>query len=130
MEKYTGGCLCGKTTYSASHPENPHLCSCTMCRKSSGAPTVAWIAFPLNQFKWEQNSTPGAYQSSERTQRLFCKACGGLLAALNKGGHTICITIGSLDNPNLIIPNNQHSYQEKSPDWWNVNIVRHSATKP
>jgi hypothetical protein len=30
--EYEGGCLCGETTFTAKgKPNNPHLCSCTMC---------------------------------------------------------------------------------------------------
>ncbi len=72
MLKYDGGCLCGKTTYTAiDEAMNPHLCSCTMCQKSSGAPTVAWLEFPLKTFEWTGES-PGLYQSSEKTKRCFC----------------------------------------------------------
>ena len=55
MINYEGGCLCGEMTYAVkSKPANPHLCSCTMCQKSSGAPTVAWVEFPLKSFEWKK----------------------------------------------------------------------------
>src|SRR5579862_355858 len=70
--EYKGGCLCNETTYTAKgKPSNPHLCSCTMCQKSSGALTVAWVEFPLDTFQWNGRK-PGLYQSSEKTQRCFC----------------------------------------------------------
>ena len=51
ITEYEGGCLCNETTFTArGEPSNPHLCSCTMCQKSSGAPTVAWVEFPLATF--------------------------------------------------------------------------------
>ncbi|MGL9717887.1 MAG: GFA family protein [Wolbachia sp.] len=31
---------------------NSHLCSCAICQRSSGAPTVAWVEFPLKSFEW------------------------------------------------------------------------------
>jgi len=121
--EYEGGCLCNETTFTArGMPINPHLCSCIMCQKSSGAPTVAWVEFPLDTFKWNGNK-PGFYQSSEKTQRCFCQKCGCLLGTLNKGYPNVCITIASLTNPNLIVPNKQHSYKESAPSWWEVNIV-------
>ena len=121
-EKYEGRCLCGETTYVAEgEPINPHLCSCTMCQKASGAPTVAWVAFPVNSFKWNGKREPGVYQSSENVQRYFCKNCGGALATIE--GEHIDITIASLKNPNLIVPNaQQHSYKENKPCWWDVKI--------
>ena len=123
-KKYEGGCLCGETTYVAeSDPINPHLCSCTMCQKSSGAPTVAWVSFTLKGFKWNGKNEPGLYQSSEGVQRCFCKNCGGALATLEDGSEDICITIASLNNPNLILPDEQqHSYSDSKPLWWEVRI--------
>lgn len=124
---YEGGCLCNETTFIAKgEPINPHLCSCTMCQKSSGAPTVAWVEFPLERFEWAGNN-PALYQSSEVTQRCFCQNCGSLLATLNKGYSNICITIASLNNPNQIIPNEQHSYKESAPNWWMPYIVKQNS---
>lgn len=104
MLEYDGGCLCGETTFTAKgNPINPHLCSCTMCQKSSGAPPVAWVEFLLENFQWSQKNQLGLYRSSEKTQRCFCKKCGGLLGALNDGCENISITITSLNNPNHVI---------------------------
>jgi hypothetical protein len=123
MPTYEGGCLCNATTFIArGKPTNPHLCSCTMCQKSSGALTVAWVEFPLDTFQWN-GLNPSLYQSSEKTQRCFCQKCGGLLGTINEGYPNVCITIASLKNPNLIVPSKQHSYEEEAPSWWEVNIV-------
>jgi len=124
IPEYEGGCLCNETTFTArGEPSNPHLCSCTMCQKSSGAPTVAWVEFPLATFQWNDTSKPSLYQSSENTQRCFCQKCGGLLGAIDKGNPNVCITIASLKNPNLIVPGKQHSYKEEAPSWWGVSIL-------
>lgn len=42
---YIGGCLCGSIRFTASSPNNSHTCSCDICRKHTGAPTVVWIEF-------------------------------------------------------------------------------------
>jgi hypothetical protein len=126
--EYEGGCLCKETTFIVrGEPINPHLCSCGMCRKSSGALTVAWVSFPLEGFKWIGN-LPNFYRSSEKTQRCSCGKCGGLLAALNDGDPTICITLGSLENSSLensklIIPGKQHSFEESAPKWWKPEVL-------
>lgn len=121
---FEGGCLCGETTYITSgEPYNPHLCSCTMCQKSSGALTVAWVEFPLESFNWNGIRKPGLYQSSQKTQRCFCEGCGGLLGTLNEGSSNVCITIASLCNPSLIVPAKQHSFQEEAPVWWDVSVL-------
>lgn len=121
---FEGGCLCGETTYIAQgEPINPHLCSCSMCRKSSGALTVAWVEFPLESFQWNGARKPGSYQSSEKTKRCFCQSCGALLCTLNEGYTNACITIATLQKQNLIIPNKQHSYKGEAPYWWRVSIL-------
>lgn len=123
MDEYLGSCLCGITTYkSRSAPLNPHLCSCTMCQKSSGALTVAWLEFILKDFEWGEKSELGLYKSSEKTQRCFCKKCGSFLGAINQDCDTISITIGSLVYPNEVIPGEQHSYKTSAPSWWEVHI--------
>lgn len=122
MQEYEGGCLCNGVKYLArGEPINPHLCSCTMCQKSSGAPTVAWVEFPLKTFQW--SGKPGLYQSSEKTKRCFCQKCGCLLGTLDKGYPNVCITIASLKNPDLIVPGKQHSHRESAPSWWDPNIL-------
>lgn len=124
MPKYDGACLCGETSYTTEEkPAEPHLCSCSMCQKSSGAPTVAWVRFPLEGFVWT-GLQPNLYRSSEKVQRCSCKKCGGLLGALNEGDPNIYITICTLNNPNLIVPiDGQHSFKESRPSWWDIRII-------
>jgi hypothetical protein len=130
IPEYVGGCLCNETTFIAKgEPINPHLCSCSMCQKSSGAPTIAWVEFPLETFRWNGTRNPGLYQSSEKTQRCFCQKCGGLLGALNEGYSNICITIASLNNPSLIMPGEQHSFKESAPLWWDPHILKQKKEK-
>ena len=43
---YIGGCLCGSIRFTASSPNNSHTCSCDICRKHTGAPTVVWVMLP------------------------------------------------------------------------------------
>lgn len=129
IHEYEGGCLCDETTYIAKgEPINPHLCSCTMCQKSSGAPTVAWVEFSLKEFKWT-GSQPNLYRSSEKTLRCSCKKCGGLLGTLNDGYENVCITISTLRNPSLIVPSKQHSYKENAPSWWVPKILNKSINQ-
>lgn len=124
VPEYEGGCLCSETTFMVKgHPNNPHLCSCTMCQKSSGALTVAWVEFPLATFQWTGKRKPALYQSSEKTQRCFCEKCGSLLGTLNEGYPNVCITIATLKVPACVVPNPCHSYKESAPPWWEVEIL-------
>lgn len=49
---YIGGCLCGSIRFTASSPNNSHTCSCDICRKHTGAPTVVWIEFDAENVEW------------------------------------------------------------------------------
>ncbi|MEG0277697.1 MAG: hypothetical protein RR510_00290 [Morganella sp. (in: enterobacteria)] len=51
-EIITGGCLCGHIRYRAQHPRDPHTCSCTMCRKHTGALTALWVEFDSKNVTW------------------------------------------------------------------------------
>ena len=125
MQEYAGGCLCGYISYKIEgKPTFPHLCSCQMCQKWSGALTVAWAEFPLKALTWDgQGGEPAFYRSSEKTQRGFCPKCGGALCALDDGNDTtISMTIASLQDPERVIPG-KHSYKEEAPSWWRVTSV-------
>lgn len=48
---YTGQCQCGNIKYSLEgKPDAPHLCHCHMCQRMAGAPVVAWVSFPLDEY--------------------------------------------------------------------------------
>lgn len=124
MPKYDGGCLCNEITFTADgEPSDPHLCSCTMCQKSSGAPTVAWVEFPLKTFEWTGGARPTFYQSSQLIQRFFCSKCGSFMGCVDEGYENISITIASLKNPSLVVPSERHNYEESAPSWWKVSII-------
>lgn len=123
---YKGGCLCGYITYQVyGEAISPHLCSCRMCQKWSGALTVAWVGFPKEDLVWNgEGGGPTLYRSSSSTQRGFCPQCGSTLCALDEGSTTIALTLGCLQEPTLILPGPTHSYQEEAPTWWSVKIKR------
>jgi hypothetical protein len=125
MRQYTGGCLCGNLRYVVEgRPTFPHLCSCRMCQKWSGAPTVAWVEFPLGSIEWiGSNGAPNLYRSSEKSQRGFCSRCGGTVCVLDDGYDKISLTIATLDDPSAVVPGTQHSYRESAPTWWKVRVA-------
>ncbi len=116
MKSYKGGCLCGHIRYTTTgKPSSPHLCHCRMCQRWSGAPVVAWVDFPLASLAYE-NAKPELFQSSKKTKRGFCPKCGSSLFALDDGSDTICMTIATLDHPELIEPKFE-SFKASSPPW-------------
>ncbi|MEM9471839.1 MAG: GFA family protein [Pseudomonadota bacterium] len=123
---FSGGCLCGHIRFEAGgKPTFPHLCSCRMCQTWSGAPTVAWVEFPLSEFAWTgPGGQPSTFQSSEKTRRGFCVKCGSSLCALDDGYDKISLTIAVFDEPSLLVPGKQHSYKAAAPRWWKADIER------
>ena len=75
-----GGCQCGAVRYEASgDPLHHALCHCTDCRASSGAPAMAWSAFPEQAVRVTAGA-PITYEGRDGARRQFCGTCGtGLL---------------------------------------------------
>jgi hypothetical protein len=72
----SGGCHCGAVRYEVSGaPKGVALCHCSDCRKSAGAPMVAWAMFGEDQFALTQGE-PRLYNGSGQSMRYFCGACG------------------------------------------------------
>ncbi len=80
----TGGCQCGEVRYEIDAPGERHaLCHCADCRRSAGAPAVAWMAVPEAQFRVTNGSARG-FNSSGKSIRYFCPTCGTGLYFLNE----------------------------------------------
>ena len=76
---FEGGCLCGAIRYRATQgPLRGVICHCTMCRRHSGAPALAFVHFAAHAFRWI-GEEPARYRSSERAERGFCPRCGSTL---------------------------------------------------
>lgn len=72
----SGGCHCGAVRYVVEGEMMHHaVCHCVDCRRSAGAPMVAWIAFAAEALTVERGA-PAVYNSSEHGRRHFCGACG------------------------------------------------------
>ena len=105
MESTKGGCFCGKVRYEFSGSDYPIAnCHCSMCRKTSGAPFVAWAVVPNSAFTYTAG-TPTTLNSSESGTRYFCNACGTPIACTNNEHPDIIdVTVGSLDHPENFPP--------------------------
>ncbi len=116
----TGGCLCGHIRFTATgSPDNPHTCSCHMCQRHSGAPTLAWVSYPKSAVVWDgPGGEPSVWRSSDFSQRAFCPRCGSTLGAIDDAP-TVGLVTGSFDRPNLIsLAPLRHSYTGSRPKWW------------
>ncbi len=72
----TGGCHCGAVRYEAPDiPERHSVCHCVDCRRSAGAPLVAWAIYPRESVTVTKGA-PKVRDSSDHAQRMFCGECG------------------------------------------------------
>ena len=99
-----GGCLCGAVRYRLeSEPFDVGYCHCTICRRATGAPVVAFGTVPFGRFL--VSGSPCRRRSTEFGERWFCRECGTQIAMhVDHQPDTIDFTIGSLDDPELVRP--------------------------
>ena len=81
----TGGCRCGAVRYQAEveDPSRHGLCHCADCRRSTGAPAVAWLAVPKNTFAVIQGEAT-RWDGDNGAERYFCGTCGTSLYYFNE----------------------------------------------
>jgi hypothetical protein len=99
-----GGCHCGAIRFEADPAKvfDAGICHCSICRRTSGAPMLAWALMDENGFRLLQGQ-PKRYRSSADCERLFCESCGCQLfyhqpyVVAGTGIHT-----ATLDDPALL----------------------------
>src|SRR5262245_47980201 len=105
-EIHPGGCRCGAIRYQLTgKPKDASLCHCVDCRRSSGAPMMAWAGFSEDSLTLTKG-TPKTFNSSGATFRSFCGECGtGLFyrnAEILPG--VVEVQISTLDNADALEP--------------------------
>jgi hypothetical protein len=114
---YSGGCFCRAVRYQVEGaPFHETFCHCSICRRTSGAPFVAWASFPRAGFRFTAGS-PARIRSSQVACRSFCAACGTPLVFEHDGfPDELDITLCSLDRPESIEPKD-HTYVRSKLRW-------------
>jgi hypothetical protein len=115
-----GGCACGSIRYRGENrPDHETYCHCTICRKVSGAPVVAWITFPEGNFRFTRGQ-PERYDSSDWAYREFCSRCGTQLTFHDKRDPgRVDVTTSSLDDPGTFPPKDHIWVRSRIP-WFEV----------
>ena len=99
-----GGCQCGAVRYEVNGTQqHVALCHCSDCRKSAGAPMVAWAAFAEDEFALLQGDLT-TFNSSGTAMRSFCPKCGTGIAYRNDEylPGIIDIQSATLDDPDTL----------------------------
>jgi hypothetical protein len=113
----TGGCYCGTIRYQTPGPvSNQANCHCLMCRRTTGAPCVAWFTVPREHFHL-LSGTPTTFRSSNHATRSFCAVCGTQISFADDSlPAEIDITTCSLDDP-LQAPPRHHIFTDSQVGW-------------
>lgn len=111
----TGRCRCGAIAYKlAGEPIGASICHCADCRRSAGAPMVAWAMFKEEALTVLRGQ-PKVFNSSGVVLRGFCADCGtGLFyrnAAVLPG--LVDIQTATLDQPESLPPTKQVQTAER-----------------
>jgi hypothetical protein len=112
----TGGCLCGAVRYEVrGAPFHRTVCHCSICRRSAGAPMVAWFTVKPADFAFTAGQ-PSTYRSSAKGQRTHCPTCGTQLTFKLDALDEIDLTVCSLDDPEAVAPHD-HTYASTQLRW-------------
>ncbi len=118
--KLEGGCLCGAVRYEVVGPEfDAGYCHCSICRRASGAPVIAWANVEPAAFRVTRG-TPRRYRSSPSGERAFCPDCGSQLffVPTDPAWH-LSFMLATLDDPNSIVPRLHIFIHDKLP-WFEI----------
>jgi len=101
----TGGCACGGVRYQLNaEPSDAGYCHCEICRRSSGAPVLAFATVPLKDFVVKKGE-PEKRRSSSFGERWFCPDCGSQLAMhVDHQPDTIDFAVATPDTPDTVKP--------------------------
>jgi hypothetical protein len=113
----TGGCFCGAIRYQcAGLPFHETICHCSICRRTTGAPFVAWFSVPRAHFSFVRG-TPVRFRSSAKGTRTFCPRCGTQLTFEHDDlVDEIDVTTCSIDAPEDIPPRD-HTWTTSRLRW-------------
>jgi hypothetical protein len=115
----------------ASAPFDAGYCHCELCRRSSGAPLLAFATVQLADFEVTQGEVK-VRKSSSFGERGFCADCGTQLTMhVDHQPDTIDFTLCSLDDPDAVPPG-FHLFFASRPAWFDVrdSLPRHTRLRP
>mgnify|MGYP003412895302 FL=1 len=113
-----GGCQCGAVRYRVEgEAQHTAFCHCRDCRRSSGAPAVAWSAFSADQFTVTAGEAK-VYNGVGAAKRHFCPHCGTGLWYLNEQylPGIVDIQTATLDDPEAL-PAGAHIQTAEEISW-------------
>lgn len=127
---HRGHCRCGSVAMVAhAAPNFSVYCHCDDCRRSTGAPVTASVAFAKNAIVWEAHQTLERYRNGTAT-RLFCRQCGSPVAQEHDSvSDRTFFNTGFMDDPSAFPPT-AHTFAVKQLEWLRLadDLPRHDST--
>jgi hypothetical protein len=127
-----GGCYCGAIRYQAeAAPYNETSCHCSICRRTAGAPFVAWFSVRRGAFRIVQGK-PMSFRSTPAALRQFCGRCGTQLTfESSETPDDVDVTTASLDDPNAVPPRD-HTRTSSRLSWIRLadGLPEHREARP
>jgi hypothetical protein len=119
----TGGCFCGAVRYEADGtPFHETNCHCSICRRTTGAPFVAWFSVRPTEFRIVRGD-PVRFKTTQKAVRAFCSTCGTQLTFAHADfPNEIDVTTSSLDDPELV-PSRDNTRTSSRLRWIGANSL-------
>ena len=125
----TGGCQCGAVRYALlSEPTGASICHCRMCQKAFGNYFAPLAGVPRADLVWTRGK-PGSFRSSEAVERGFCRDCGTPLYYTVLARDRISVSLGSLDDPELVEPEEQFGVEGRLPFFARLHLLPEDTTE-
>jgi len=129
---YEGGCLCGALRFRADdRPIDSGYCHCSLCRRSTGAPVLAWVSFPAAAFSYTKGRAT-IFESSAWGHREFCNLCGTQIGyRKSDAATTVDLNVGCMDDPSAFPPR-YHVYSKDRIGWFDTSddLPRYAGSEP
>jgi hypothetical protein len=115
--KTIGGCHCGDIRFEIlSAPDLTEYCHCGTCRKTTGAPVMAWAGVAREDFRLLEG-VPSIYASTPGVERGFCGRCGTSLTIYSEQYPAeIYVSITAFDEAQAVAPE-IHIWREERLPW-------------
>ena len=121
VEQFEGGCLCGAVRFvGTGQPKGIYFCHCHSCRKHTGAPVAAYVAFEREAYTVMKgeitkfDSTPG------KSRRGFCARCGSTLTCESLQYPALThFHVGAFDQAAQLKPTGHYFGEERLP-WLHI----------
>lgn len=117
MTSHRGHCRCGSVAMTAAgDPNFAVYCHCDDCRRSTGAPVLASVAFYKAVIAWEASNTLTRHTVGTAS-RLFCNQCGSPVAQEHESADDrTFFNTGFMAEPELYPPS-YHTFAGQQLSW-------------